>query len=244
MIANVAREDFEDMKADGLAPTLDDFDRMNCLALRMEKGAETTCANAPAIGWAGPVPFYKPTCQSLAWYFNFAERTTDDGETQNTLYYFACAHARVPHFFDDLTDPDAIGKAVKAWVDKLPVTREEIVRACNFAACGFDLARGGKSPLALEAEKRDPRTEGERALANLREKMDQALVLLGVTFEELWIETPSHLDALIYRYHIEAGEQMKDRDAKLACDYKFAVMEIRKRLTAERDARTKGGANG
>ena len=68
MVAELAREDFEDMRAEGLNPTLDDFDRLNQLALRLEDGAETTPANHPRIGWAGDVPFHE---RSISRFFFF-----------------------------------------------------------------------------------------------------------------------------------------------------------------------------
>ena len=45
MISELARGDWEDLKAQGLNPTLEDFDRLNQIALRLTDGAETTCAN-------------------------------------------------------------------------------------------------------------------------------------------------------------------------------------------------------
>ena len=57
MISKLAKGDFEDLQAQGLSPTLEDFDRLNQIALRLTDGAETTCANFPRVGWAGDVPF-------------------------------------------------------------------------------------------------------------------------------------------------------------------------------------------
>ena len=47
MISELARGDWEDLKAQGLNPTLEDFDRLNLVALRPTDGAETTAANFP-----------------------------------------------------------------------------------------------------------------------------------------------------------------------------------------------------
>ena len=58
MVSELARGDFEDLQAEGLKPTLEDFDRLNQLALRLTDGSETTAANFPRIGWAGDVPFF------------------------------------------------------------------------------------------------------------------------------------------------------------------------------------------
>ena len=49
MISDLARGDYDDFVEKGLKPTLDDFDRLNSLALRMTDGAETTAANFPRV---------------------------------------------------------------------------------------------------------------------------------------------------------------------------------------------------
>ena len=94
MISELARGDYEDLKAQGLNPTLEDFDRLNQIALRLTEGAETTCANFPRIGWAGDVPFFEPTLAAFAWYHGYAVRTAANAETEDTLWAFALAHAR------------------------------------------------------------------------------------------------------------------------------------------------------
>jgi len=241
MIANLAREDFEDLKAEGLEPTLDDFDRLNCLALRLERGAETTAANFPRVGWAGEVPFFEPTCQAWAWFFQFAKRAAGDDETAHTFLAFACAHARTPGFFSGLETRDAIADAVREWVDNLPVTREEVSRAVGYACCGFDAAVGGTPPRLKETKSEAGRTADERAYANLREKMLKAVGAVGCGFDDLWTETPSHLNAMVYAYHVEQGHEITEDDGDASGAYKFALVEIRKRLAAERDAKQKGG---
>ena len=141
MISELARGDYEDMKAQGLSPTLDDFDRLNQLALKLTDGAETTCANFPRVGWAGDVPFFEPTLAAFAWYHSFAVRTAANVETENTLWAFALAHARDARLFAGLMTPKAIDAAVSKWAAALPVTRDEVLRACRYAVTGFDDAK-------------------------------------------------------------------------------------------------------
>ena len=81
MVSKLAKGDWEDLRAQGLNPTLEDFDRLNCIALRLEDGAETTCANFPRVGWAGDIPFFEPTIQAFAWYHEFAVRAAANTET-------------------------------------------------------------------------------------------------------------------------------------------------------------------
>ena len=125
MVADLAKGDFEDLQAEGLKPTLEDFDRLNQLALRLEDGAETTPANHPRIGWAGDVPFHEPTAAALMWLQDYAGRVSADAETQQTFFFFACAHATKPDVFEGLETPRQIEKAVKDWLRKMPCTVRE-----------------------------------------------------------------------------------------------------------------------
>ena len=85
MIAPLARGDFEDLQAQGLNPTLEDFDRLNQIALRLTEGAETTSANFPRVAWAGDIPFFEPTIQAFIWYHEYASRTAANVDTEDTL---------------------------------------------------------------------------------------------------------------------------------------------------------------
>ena len=116
MVAKLAKDDFEDLKAAGLDPTLEDFDRLNQLAIRLEDGPETTPANHPRIGWAGDVPFYEPTAAAIMWLQDYADRVKCDRETHESFFFFACAHALDPVAFRGLDTPRAIGRAVREWL--------------------------------------------------------------------------------------------------------------------------------
>ena len=154
MVAELAKGDYEDLKAEGLNPTLEDFDRLNQLALRLEDGAETTPANHPRIGWAGDVPFHEPTAAALMWLQDYANRASGDYETQQTFFYFACAHATKPEAFAGLETPKQIEKAVRGWLRTVPCTVREMARACNYAAWGFDDAAPALSPMKREYMRR------------------------------------------------------------------------------------------
>lgn len=104
-----------------------------------KKGAETTAANFPRIGWAGDIPFFQPTMQVYLWYHNHAVRMAANEETEFTLWAYALAHGRTPNFFSGLETPEAINAEVMKWAASLPVCREEVARACFMTApipCG------------------------------------------------------------------------------------------------------------
>lgn len=236
MVAVNAKMDWQDMVDEGLKPTLEDFDRLNCLALRLECGDETTAVNFPRIGWAGDVPFYQPTVAAYMWFIQYAMRATSDNETQNTFWYFALAHARDPGFFDGLKTPDAIAEKVGEWAERLPVTREEVSRACGYATNGFDDAEGGENPDKKSVVHRKSIDVAAQYLSRLDKLLCEVCALSGIPFDEAIKQTPSAIDRMISAVHVEAGKEMKLNVAKLAADYKFALYEIRKRLEAERKA--------
>jgi len=238
VISELARGDYEDMIADGLKPTLDDFDRLNQIALRLTDGSETTAANFPRVGWAGDVPFYQPTCAAFAWYLECVERADFDTATKDACWFYALAHGRDECAFACLCAPDSIRKAVNEWLAFLPVTRDEIARACRFAATGFDDAVAGKTDAAKEKDAR--KTDDERreeSLANLNENVTVASALTGIAPDVLMIETPSRLAKMVEAVRLNnpmGAADVKDTP-KLRADYDLTFREIRQRLTKERD---------
>lgn len=246
MVSELARGDWEDLRAQGLDPTLDDFDRLNQIALRLADGAETTAANFPRVGWAGDVPFYEPTFQAFAWYHRFAARAAADEETAGTLWAFALAHAREPRFFEGLTEPDAIDRAVSAWASSLPATRDEVARACRWAACGLDDAHpadAGDARSVAEAQAAAPRfradrTEAAKNLSALEARLAEACAALHAAPSDLECETPSRLDRIREAAAVELGRPLGRNEARLHADYDLTLREIRRRLKRGRDAAT------
>ena len=244
MVSKLAKDDWLDLKEQGLNPTLEDFDRLNCIALRLKDGDETTCANFPRVGWAGDVPFFEPTIQAFSWYHGFAVRAAENTETENTLWAFALAHAREPHFFDGLTTPEAIDKAASEWAATLPVTRDEVLRACRYAARGFDDAEPGKA--GADKDGQDPRRRADvsaaaRNLAALEELLVDACAKLHANPLDLATETPSRLSRMCEAAAIELGKTVGKNEAKLRAEYDLTLREIIMRLTSEKDGTVEGG---
>ena len=235
MVADLARDDFEDLKAEGLNPTLDDFDRLNQLALRLEDGAETTPANHPRIGWAGDVPFHEPTACALMWLQDYAGRVKCDAETRQTFFYFACAHATDPAAFSGIETPRAIEKAVKKRLRSIPCTEREMARACHYAAWGFDDAEPAMSPMKMQHLRRTGKTAAVANLERLERVLCAAAGQTGLSYLDLMAQTPSRLNALVVAAQIEAGATVSRDMAKAQVDYMTTLAEIRERLKRERD---------
>lgn len=235
MVAELAREDYQDLIAEGLKPTLDDFERLNQLAVRLEDGAETTPANHPRIGWAGDVPFYEPTAAALMWLQDYAKRVPCDEETQQSFFYFALAHGRDPAAFEGLEEPRQIGKAVKAWLRKLPCTVREMERACRYAAWGLDDAQPAMTPKRREYLRRKNTTAAADNMLKLERVLAAAAASSGMTYFDLLACTPSRLNAMVVAAQVEAGMQVSRDMAKAQVNYTATLHEIRERLIRERD---------
>lgn len=241
MVSELARGDWEDLAAQGLAPTLDDFDRLNSLALRLTDGAETTAANFPRIGWAGDVPFFEPTVQAFAWYHEVAGRTSPDGAAAGLLWAFALAHGRTPRFFDGLARPDDIDRAVEAWSKGVNATADEIARACRYAARGFDDAEASR-PDSDAVRRRADKTAAAENLAELERVLARACAALHATPDALKTETPSRLERLCEAAAVELGRPLGRDEARLRADYDLTLREIVRRLKAEWAAAERPGA--
>lgn len=236
MISELAKGDCEELQAQGLNPTLEDFDRLNCIALRLTDGPETTCANFPRIGWAGDVPFYEPTFQAFAWYHTHAVHAAANTETENTLWAFALAHAREPHFFDSLTTPEAIDKAASAWASSLPATRDEVVRACRYAVHGFDDAETARPDGETDPRHRADTDAAVRNLAALERKLAEACAVMHVAPDAVMCETPTRLDRICEAAAVELGKTVTKNEAQLRADYDLTYREILCRLKAVKEA--------
>ena len=148
-------------------------------------------ANFPRVGWAGDVPFHQPTVQAYAWYHGFAVRAAANEETRFTLWAFALAHARIPHFFNGLETPGDIDAAVGEWAKSLPVAREEIARACRYAATGFDDAEAARSDDRQDVRHRADRSAAAQNLAEIERRLVRACAALKVAPDALMCETPA-----------------------------------------------------
>lgn len=238
MVAPLAKDDFEDLQAQGLKPTLEDFDRLNQLALRLQDGEETTTANFPRVGWAGDIPFHQPTLAAFSWYYGYALRAAANSETEFTFWAFALAHAREPGFFAALKTPEQIEPAVRAWSESIAATHDEIVRACRYASRGFDDAEPAKNG---NPQHRADKSAAAENLRRVEEQLVAACAALKCAPNALMGETQTRLDALCEAAAIELGREMKRDEARLRAEYDLTLREITLRLKAERAAATSNG---
>lgn len=239
MVSQLAKEDLEDLRAEGLTPTDEDVIRLHALALKITDGPETTAYTAPRFAVAGGVVFWQPTVAAFYW-FEYARKFADDEATEDWLYAFACAKGRERGYLRELRDPQDIERELGAFIGAFTATRKEMDDAVYYATVGTPEPKPEKTELAKERDRNDTPDEHERKnFALLEETVAEAAVSTGLTFDDLMCQTPSRLRGMIYKAHVQAGMKMTRTSAKAHADYLATLNAVAKRLReekAERDA--------
>lgn len=236
MFSQLAKEDLDDIRAEGLMPTDADVIRLHALGARISDGGETTAYNAPRFAVAGGVVFWEPTLAARSWYA-FAKTFADDEAAEEMMFAFACANGRKRGYLETLLDPEDIQRELGKFIGGLTATKEEITNAVYFAAVGHDEdARPELTDIAKERLKGETRDERERRnFAALEEVIAHAAAATGLTFDDIMCQTPSRLRGMIYAAHVQAGMEMTKANGRASVDYLATLAAIRKRLEAERD---------
>ena len=235
MISQLAKEDLEDLRAEGLTPTDEDVIRLHALALKITDGPEATAYNAPRFAIAGGVVFWEPTMAAFYWY-GYAKRYADDEPTADWLFAFACAKGRERGYLDGLRDPEEIQSALGHFIASVTATKAEVENAVYYAAVG-QWVEPEKTELAKRRERAETPDERERSnFAALEETLAQAAVSTGLTFDDLMCQTPSRLRGMIYAAHVQAGMQLTKTSAKAHAEYLATLNAIAKRLREEKAA--------
>ncbi|MBQ1429621.1 MAG: hypothetical protein IIZ06_08125 [Kiritimatiellae bacterium] len=236
MFSPLAKEDLDDLRAEGLTPTDEDVIRLHALAARISDGPETTAYTAPRFAVAGGVVFWEPTMAALFWYA-YAKRYAADEDTEDWFFAFACAHGRERGYLDGLRDPEEIQRALGHFIASVTATKTEVVNAVYYASVGQEV-KPEKTELAKQREKKElPGAREQRNYKAMEERLARAAATTGLTFDDLMIQTPSRLRGMIYAAHVEAGMEMTTTSAKAHADYLATLNVITKRLRAEKTAR-------
>lgn len=234
MFSPLAKEDLDDLRAEGLAPTDEDIIRLHALAAKISDGPETTAYTVPRFAVAGGVVFWEPTMAALYWY-GYVKQYADDEPTADWLFAFACAHGRERGYLDGLHDLDEIRRVLGRFISGVAATKAEVDAAVYYAAVGVEDPKPEKTDIAKEREKNETPDERERKnFAELEKRLAEAAVSTGLTFDDLMIQTPSRLRGMIYAAHVQAGMEMTRASAKAHADYLATLHAIAKRLRDEK----------
>lgn len=141
MLTETARHDLAALRAAGYAPTDEEVVRLNDLAIRIERGKETTPANMPRVGFAGNVILHEPTIGALEWWQDFGKDAAWTTDGRLMTHFFMLAHARRLDYLNTLQRPKDIRAAVKKWQKMIDATQAELWRAAMWVKFGAEDAR-------------------------------------------------------------------------------------------------------
>lgn len=65
MLTETAKNDLAALRAAGFSPTDEEIVKLNDLAIRIERGKDTTPANMPRVAFAGNVVLHEPTIGAI-----------------------------------------------------------------------------------------------------------------------------------------------------------------------------------
>lgn len=224
MIAKMVEVDLREMRKRGFAPTDDDVVRLNDLCIRIERGRQTTVANAPRSAIAGNVTLHEPTVAAIEWWHNYGRDSAMTTHGKLHAYYYMLAHATDASAFDGLESARDIRRAVRLWMRTVYATEGELWRALLYVRHGDE--DGSEQP---KGDALDRNALDDEAVERVYRMMIAAAGALGVAPAALRCETPTTLVSLLVEANVHARIPMKTSVARDYMAYQRIVHEIEAR---------------
>ena len=228
MLTATAKNDLAALRLQGFKPTDDEIIKLNDLAIRIERGKDTTPANMPRVGFAGNVVLHEPTIGSIEWWSNYGcdAAFTDNGRMM--IYFFMLANAKNLNYLNSLTTPKEIRKAVKKWKKNIDATEKELWRSMMWVKFGTE-------ELEIENKERiNDSLSNEDTMNNLWYNLIVAAGAIGISPDMLKTQTQSELIATLIQANIHARIPMKTSVAKDYISYRLLLKQIEDRCNNER----------
>ena len=138
-LSQLAEAEINDLKEQGIEPTLNEIVWINDLARKVENpdyGKARTAIGRPIpAGGAWLWPF---SIQGYLWYTEVQELFDDDDYLDVLSMAYSLAHSREVNAFAGLYDYKAVKKAVLKWAKGLTCTHEELLIAVTNLLGGYD----------------------------------------------------------------------------------------------------------
>ena len=217
------------MRAAGYEPTDEEIIRLNDLAIRIERGKETTPANMPRVGFAGNVVLHEPTIGAVEWWNDFGRDAAFTSNGRLMTYFFTLAHARNLDFLNTLQKPKDVRAAVKKWKKSIDATQDELWRAMMWVKFGTE-------ELEVEIQKKvEASIEDEEAMDEMWYRVIMSAGALGVLPNDLKTHTMSELIGSLVQANIHARIPMKQSVAKDYMAYRQLMRQIEDRGTKKKE---------
>ena len=251
MISQLAKDDLEQLRADGLSPTVEDIIRLNALGLKLEAEAKKRPTDStdylPRVAVLDTsLTLRQPAIGHEVWLEKVRRFVADnDADTILALHAFALSRS-----VDDLPDGDdarSVEKAVAAFCrDCRHFSREQIFAAVEYATFGASPASAEaparQAPDSAEAPARQAPDSSRRSFAEAeaedwRECVAAGIlaygqiVLFGASVAELSRLTRRQVRDMIRRAYIFHGLETPNYLEIAQGDYYATLTAIRERLT-------------
>lgn len=228
MFAKLARTDLVRLRAAGFRPTDAEVVRLNDLAVRIERGKNTTVANMPRVAEAGNIYLHEPTIGALEWWHNFGRDAAWSSRGKLECYYWMLANADNPDAFEGLEKPRDIRRVVRKWRCTVFATESQLWRALMWVKTGEAGDAEEVTPAALEST-----VEDDATMDRLYASVIAAAGALSMRPSELRTETVDTLTALLIAANLHAQHPIKMSIAKDYIAYKKCLRSIEERGKAE-----------
>lgn len=223
MLTETAKNDLAALRQQGFKPTDEEIVELNDLAVRIERGKDTTPANMPRVGFAGNAVLHEPTVGALEWWNDYGQDADMIPDARMMTYFFMLAHARSLDYLATLQTPKDIRNAVKKWKKHIAATDKELWRAMMWV-------KYGANEVKAEYDARVKSTiDSEEAMDALWYTIIAAAGALGVSPDDLKTCTHSELVATLVEANLYARNPMKMSIAKDYIAYRQLMKKIEER---------------
>ena len=234
MISEMAVEDLEDMREQGLDPTPADVVRLNAIGLMVERSSDcATLYTLPRVAYLGKLTFREPTIGHGI--FIDAVLTFCDGDDLATrVAVDAFALSRQISALPDITDRDAVVKMIDSFTknELAPFTFAQVRAAVEYAKHGADAVAKEYPP----PEPGDDRELDDLASINVGVLFETAAMGLGLSIREIKELTASQAKALQLAGMASRGVNLaKSHRDKNVAKYMATKCQIVERLKKERE---------
>lgn len=226
MLSKIAKADLAALRSAGYSPTDEEVIRLNDIALRIERGKETTPANMPRIAVCGNVVLHEPTIGALQWWNDYGKDSAWSSDGRLMTYYFCLANARRMDVLGRLVEAKDIRNAVSKWKKTLQCTEDELWRGLCWVKYGGDVAEENPDIDRIRSS-----LDNDERMNALWMTVIAAAGALGLSPEDLKTCTASELTGALVQANMLAGLPMKQSVAEDYIAYRRIMRKIEDRGT-------------
>ena len=223
----MAKNDLMSLREQGYQPTDEEIIKLNDLALKIERGKETTPANMPRIAVVGNVVLHEPTVGSIQWWENFGKNASYSDEMKMMVYYWTLTYATEVDYLNKFKSHREIFKEVKNWSKKLTCTEEQLWKGLLWVKFGGD----NDNP---NDQKIKEILDDEQTMNYIWSIVLKVSSSTGIKVEELMTRTQTELSYMLVQSYILAHIPIKQSVADNYIAYRMLIKKIEER----------GGGNG